>query len=266
MVDDFSMSYIDSAEMTTILLIHGFPLSSALWWPQIEELEDMVRIIAPDLRGLGDSDATPPPYTIEMYAEDCVSLLDTLGIDEPVIVGGLSMGGYVALALYREYPERVGGLILTATRAAADSADGRVNRDRAIAQVEAEGIEPLVTGLLPRLLAPDTVAEEPALVAYVEEMMRGSKPDGVIGALMAMRDRADSTELLSRIDVPVLILHGQQDQIVPLAEAEAMAAAIPDARLFPLEAAGHLPNLERADVWNMAVAQFVATLQASGTR
>ena len=219
-IDDFTMAYQDTCDQMTLLLIHGFPLDSAMWELQLQDLADVARLIAPDLRGHGRSDAVPGPYSMKLFSDDIAGLLDYLNIDDPVVIGGLSMGGYIALDFYRRYPERVAGLILAATRAGADSDDGKANREAAAATVRAEGIGPIVTGMLPKLMAP---------ASYV----------------------------LGEIAVPALIVHGAEDQIIPLAEAEAMAVAIPASQLVVIPNAGHLPNLEQPDIFNDAVLDFL---------
>jgi pimeloyl-ACP methyl ester carboxylesterase len=254
------MAYMDSARPITMLLIHGFPLSSAMWLPQLEELTEMVRIIAPDLRGHGASDATPPPYDMETYADDCINLLDSLGITDPIVIGGLSMGGYIAFEIYRRYPERVLGLVLAATRAGDDSAEGRQGREQAAAGVRANGVQPLVDGMIPKLMAPATLANDAELVAFIREVMSSNSAEGVEGALYAMRDRSDSTALLPLIDVPTLVIHGAEDQLMPPDGAKAMAEAIPGARFVLLPDAGHLPNLEQSEAFNNALADFLLSL------
>ncbi len=255
--EDFGLAYLDSCDRMTLLLIHGFPFHSGMWEVQIEDVGDVARIIAPDLRGFGRSDATPAPYSVGMFADDCASLLDHLGIEGPVIVGGLSMGGYVALEFYRRYPERVAGLVLAATRAGADSAEGKAGRDKMAELVRTQGTTAVAEAMLPKLLAPQTYEEQPDVVEFVQELMKGASVEGVVGALMAMRNRPDSTSMLGDIDVPVLIIHGADDQLIPVSEAEAMYEAIPDAELVIVSDAGHLPNLENVDEFNDALIDFV---------
>jgi pimeloyl-ACP methyl ester carboxylesterase len=253
----FRMSYEDSCDRVPVLLIHGYPLTNMLWDIQLNDLTDIARMIAPDLRGHGMTDPTEPPYSMGLFAEDCAGLLDHLGITGPVVVGGLSMGGYVAFEFYRRYPERVAGLILSATRAGADSAEVKEARDKAAGVAIAEGTAAIAEGMLPKLLAPDNYEAQPDLVEFVREMMQETSEDGVVGALTAMRDRPDSTPDLPALDVPVLILHGAEDQLIPLAEAEAMAAALPRAKLVVVPGAGHLPNLEQPEIFNDAVREFL---------
>ena len=224
--DGFQMSYEDSADRVPVLWIHGYPLNNMLWDYQVDGLADVARQVSPDLRGHGASEATEPPCSVAQYANDCVRLLDHLGLSGPVVVGGLSMGGYVALELWRSHPDRVAGLILAATRPGADSAEGRTRRDKAAGLAIAKGVAAIAEGMLPKLLAPETYEAEPDLVEFVHDMMLDTSEDGVVGALAAMRDRPDSTALLPTITVPTLVIHGEADQLIPVAEAKAMQAAV----------------------------------------
>lgn len=255
--ENFLMSYEDSSDRIPVLWIHGFPLNNLLWDLQVEGLADMARLITPDLRGHGTTQPTDPPYSMEIFSGDCVRLLDHLGLEGPVVVAGLSMGGYVALDFYRRYPERVAGLILAATKAGADSEEGRAGRDKAASQTIAEGVGVIADGMLPKLLAPANFKAQPDLVEFLRDMMLATSEEGVIGALAAMRDRPDSMSGLGKIDVPTLIIHGQEDQLIPSTEAQAMQQAIPGAQLVLVPAAGHLPNLEQPEVFNDAVREFL---------
>ena len=262
--DDFSMAFIDSCDRLSMLLIHGFPLNSAMWSMQIDDLNHYARIIAPDLRGHGNSDPVPGPYSMTQLADDCADIMGHLAVATPFVVGGLSMGGYVAFEFYRRYPEYVAGLILTATRAAADPKEAKANRDAAAANVSEKGIGDLVDGMLPKLLSPQNAGDE-ELVTFVRDILMKTSVEGATGALMAMKDRRDSTRTLSKIDVPTLIIHGADDQIVPLAEAQAMHEAIKGSKFVVLEGAGHLPNLEQPDAFNDAVIDFLEEIEAGWT-
>ncbi len=259
--DDFSMAFIDSCDRLSMLLIHGFPLNSAMWSMQIDELSSFARIIAPDLRGHGNSDPVAGPYSMTQLADDCADIMGHLAVATPFVVGGLSMGGYVAFEFYRRYPEHVAGLILTATRAAPDSEAGKANRDTAAANVAQNGITELVEGMLPKLLSPKNLEADPELVSFVRDILMKTSVEGAVGALMAMKDRPDSTPTLAEIDVPTLIIHGADDQIVPLAEARAMHEAIKGSKLVVIEDAGHLPNLEQPDAFNDAVIDFLEEIE-----
>ncbi len=258
--EDFVMAFQDSCDKPALLLIHGFPLSSQMWEPQLEDLADFVRVVAPDLRGYGGSDSVPGPYSITLLADDCADLLGHLNVATPFVVCGLSMGGYIALEFYRRYPEQVAGLILASTRAGADSVEGQAGRDKAAELAKTEGATAVSAGMLPKMLAEHNFETDDELVDYVKEIMSTASLNGVVGALAAMRDRIDSTPMLGDIDVPVLIIHGADDQLIPVSEAEAMHNAIPDSELVIIPDAGHLPNLEQPDLFNDAVIDFLEEL------
>lgn len=257
--DPIALSYFDTYSDTVLLFVHGFPFDGRMWSPQLDELASAARIVAPDLRGFGESAVPPAPYSIAEMAAECIELMDALGV-EKYVVGGLSMGGYVALEIYRQAPERARGLILASTKAGADNAEGKAGRDAAAQKVRDEGTAPIVSGMLSKLLAEATYEEEPELVDFVKEIMDAAPAEGVIGALAAMRDRLDSTPMLSEISVPTLVLHGDEDRVIPSSEAEATAAAVPGAKLAIIEGAGHLPNLERFETFNELVVAFLEEL------
>ena len=252
-----SLRFHEQGSGLPILLIHGFPFSSRLWVGQLKALGKQSRVLAPDLPGFGDSPLLDPSYTVERYAEDCVAILDALDILEPVSIGGLSMGGYIALAFARAFPERVRALLLLSTRAGANSAEAKANRNKTIAQVREQGPSAVTESMYPKLLAPSTYSEQPAVAAELQAIMKDASSRGTVAALGAMRDRPDSTPLLSNLDVPVLILHGQEDQVIPSGEAEAMANAIPNSELHLIAKVGHLPNLERPEEFNRLVGDFL---------
>lgn len=253
----FHMSYQDQGNGTPLLLLHGYPLNSRMWQPQIDNLADNVRLIVPDLRGHGDSEATDGAYSMELHASDCNELLEALSIHEKVIVCGLSMGGYIALAFYRLYPEKVAGLILASTRAAADSPEARANRDQAILLARTNGVRAIAEGMAPRLLSAQTMTSQPQLGKFLVELMAHNSVEAVVGDLQGMRDRIDSMPWLAAVQVPVQIIHGVEDQVVPLDEAMQMQALIPRVKLCTIPAAAHLPNLEQPALFNNCVRTFL---------
>lgn len=259
---DFTIEFEDKGSGPPLLFIHGYPLNRTLWEPQIEQLADVARVIAPDLRGHGGSDPLPGPYSMELLADDCCALLDALGIAQPLVVCGLSMGGYVSFAFYRKYSARVAGLILAATWAGVDSPQGRANRAKAIALARAvdRGAAAIAESMLPKMLAPCSYEADPALVTRVRRMMESMPVVGIIGDQLAMLERPDSTPMLAQIDCPALVLHGADDQIIPVTEATAMHDAIKNSRLLVLPGAGHLVNLEQPRLFNAAVREFILSL------
>ena len=261
---DIFIDYEDSGpqhtSLPTILFIHGYPLSRKIWQPQMSELTDSARVLSLDLRGFGESDATPSSYSMEMLADDCIAFLDRLGIVNPVIFCGLSMGGYITFALYRKYPQRVQGLILVSTRTGADSPEAKGNRDKAISLAEKEGTPAIVRLMLPKMLAQSTYTNRPELVESVRSILQSASVPGITGALGGMRDRPDSTPFLTQITVPVLLIFGEQDQFVTRFEVESMRDAIRYAKLHTISNAGHLPNLEQPAIFNQLVRNFLAAL------
>jgi YbgC/YbaW family acyl-CoA thioester hydrolase len=227
-----------------VLFIHGYPLDRSIWTHQVAALEGWRRI-APDLRGMGQSDAPDLGYSMETYAADLAALLDLMGVDEVVLVG-LSMGGYVAFEFLRRWRDRVRGLVLVDTRAEADTPEGKRNRDAAAATARERGAEAVAESMLPKVLGASTLAQAPATVERVRAMMAATPVAGIVGALGAMRDRPDSTPMLPGLTgIPVLVIVGDEDEVTPPAQARAMADAIPGASLVVIRSAGHLPTIER---------------------
>jgi 3-oxoadipate enol-lactonase len=243
-----------------LLFIHGYPLSRKIWQPQVDGLSDIATIITIDLRGHGDSFAFDPPYSMDMLAEDCKHLLDGIGIIGPIVVCGLSMGGYVAFALYRKYPELFKGLILSSTRAGADSPEGKASRDASIKNVRQHGVPFITDSMLSKLVSPVTLSTNTGLVNELRTIMLETSENGVVGALQGMRDRPDSTELLPEISVPALIIHGANDQLISLPEAEAMHSQISGSHMVVIQQAAHLSNMEQPEIYNRAVRDFLKSL------
>jgi pimeloyl-ACP methyl ester carboxylesterase len=250
------MAYDDRGRGLPLLFIHGYPLNRTLWEPQIDDLSYTTRVLTVDLRGHGESDPMPGPYPMDLLADDCISLLDALGITTPIVICGLSMGGYVTFAFYRRYAAHVAGLILTATRAGADSSESKANRDKSAVLAQEKGADVIAEAMLPRLLSPKTLAARPDLVDHVRKIMRGISVDGIVGDLTGMRDRLDSTPLLNEINIPTLVIYGADDQIIPLSEVEFMHQAIINSELKIIPDAGHLPNLEQPELFNQVVKEF----------
>ncbi len=261
-INGIEMFYRDRGTGLPVLLVHGFPLDGTLWQPQLDELADEYRVIVPDLRGFGES--TPgAEVTIEQYADDLCALLDELEIDQ-VVLAGLSMGGYIAFAFHRKYPDRVLGLVLVDTRPQADTDQVRANRVATAAKVKERGATPLADEMLNRLLSPATVNNKPDLVRTVHAMMARQPGPGIVAALRAMAGRPDSRSMLGDIAVPTLIVVGADDTITPVADAEAMVDSIPGAELVIIPQAGHLPNLEQPEAFNQALRAFIATRVQGG--
>jgi 3-oxoadipate enol-lactonase len=258
-VRGIELAYTDAGRGPAVLFLHGFPFDRSMWRGQVERLSADFRVIAPDLRGHGGTTATREPSTMEEMAEDVVALLDELNVPRAVVCG-LSMGGYVALALYRAHPSRVRALVLADTRAKADAEEARRAREENAQRALAEGTGPIVDSMLPKLLAGRTREGEPGVVARVREMMSAITPEGAAAALRGMALRRDQTDILPSIDVPVLVLVGSEDAVTPPSEAEAMHALIKGSRLRVVEGAGHVSNVERPEEFDLALAEFLESL------
>ena len=227
-----------------VLFIHGYPLDRSIWTHQLAALDGWSSV-APDLRGMGQSDAPDLGYSMETYAADLAALLDLLGLGEVVLVGH-SMGGYVAFEFLRRWRDRVRGLVLVDTRAEADTPEGKKSRDAAGATAREQGAEAIAQAMIPKMLGPSTLAAAPATVERVRTMMAATPVAGIVGALGAMRDRPDSTLMLPGLaGIPALVIVGDEDELTPAAQARAMADAIPGASLVVVRSAGHLPTMER---------------------
>jgi len=260
---EFTMGYDEQGSGHLVLLIHGYPLNRRMWEPQLSGLSGLARLIAPDLRGHGESTAPPgqdEPYSMGLHAADCAALLDALGIDEPVVLCGLSMGGYICFAFYRNYPERVRAAILVATRAVADSAEGKANRDKAVSQAREGGVVAISESMLPKLLSPKTYSANPDLVAQVRRITLDVSLPAIVGDLLGMKERPDSSPTLSEMHLPLLIIHGTNDQLIAPEEARSMQQAAPHARFELIPDAGHLPNLEQPQAFNAAVSEFLHSI------
>ncbi|HEY0487156.1 MAG TPA: alpha/beta hydrolase [Mycobacteriales bacterium] len=244
----------------TLVLLHAFPLSSAMWGAQRDALADVCRVITPDQRGFGGTPLGDDAPSLERAADDVVALLDRLGLDR-VVLGGLSMGGYVTMRVLARYPERVRGLVLADTKATADPAEVRERREQ-VARRAAEpgGMGALATEQLPVMLGRSTLERRPDVVEAVRSQLAAAPAESVAWASRAMAARPDSLDVLAAADVPALVLVGEEDTLTGVPDAEAMAAALPRGRLVHIPAAGHLSALENPGPFGAAVREFVVAL------
>jgi pimeloyl-ACP methyl ester carboxylesterase len=237
-----------------LLLLHAFPLDSSMWERLVARLPD-VPVVSVDGPGFGDSpayelvaaavgrDATP---SLETYADAVVATLLRQKIEHAVVVG-LSMGGYVALALADRYPALVAGIGLLDTKAAPDAEEAKANRLRVAEAAEGEAGSGAVAQMVPTLLGETSRAQNPELVAEIERVLASAPPPGIAWAQRAMAARPDRLAVLERLDVPSLVLRGSEDALMPQDLAEAMAHVLKDCELVQVPAAGHLSALENPD-------------------
>ncbi len=243
-VNGLRLAWDDAGSGLPILLIHGFPLCRTMWRPQVEALVAAgYRVITPDLRGFGESEGAEEA-SMEIFADDLLALLDHLGI-EKAVVGGMSMGGYVLLNLLKQAPERFAAALFIVTRAGGEDAAGRDKRNQLATLAREVGAAPIADAFSSAVFAETVMNERPQLVAEVRGWMEQTSPQGLIGGLMAIRDRDDSSNLLPNLHLPALVIGADADNAIPLAESQKLAAALPQASLVTLVGGGHMVNLEQ---------------------
>ncbi|MEZ0065933.1 pimeloyl-ACP methyl ester carboxylesterase [Streptacidiphilus sp. MAP12-20] len=252
------LSVREAGSGTPLVLLHAFPLSSRMWQAQLDELPGSdggdARVLAVDLRGFGGTELGSDEPSLDLLADDIALLLDRAGIEQAVI-GGLSMGGYVAMAFARRHAARLSGLLLADTKGTADTDAARANRERvATAVLARDSVRLLVDEQLPTpLLGATTATRDPKLADHVAQIILESPPASVAWAQRAMAARVDSLQALREVQVPALVLVGAEDTLTPPSDAEALAAALPQAELTVLPGAGHLSALEVPEAFNTAV-------------
>lgn len=255
-INGINISYTDEGAGESVIFIHAFPLNSRMWDEQIAAVKDRCRAISIDLRGFGDSDAPEGVYEMSHMAADVRQLMRRLSIDRATLVG-LSMGGYVSLAFYRAYPEAVRAMVLADTRATSDNEEGREKREKSAERAEREGAAAIADDMVTVALSDETIEKQPDVVRRMRTITEANSPRGIAAAQRGMAARVDSTDLLSRMNFPVLIIVGSEDKLTPVKDSEALRDAIPGAGLRIIEGAGHLSNMERAEEFNSALTDFL---------
>ncbi|MEH1128410.1 alpha/beta fold hydrolase [Micromonospora sp. CPCC 206061] len=257
---DITIGYDDKGSGPPLVLIHGHPFDRSMWTPQVEAFAARGwRVIAPDLRGYGQSTVVPGTTALGDFAQDIAALLDHLGVDR-FVLSGLSMGGQIAMECYRLFGERIHGLVLADTFAAAETDEGKAWRNALADRLLREGMAPYADEVLSKMVAPHNVAAQPAVAAQVLRMMRGAPPAGAAAALRGRAERPDYLPLLPTVTVPTLVVVGSDDEYTPVGDAEILHKGIPDATLVVIAGAGHLPNLERPAEFNEAMNHFLTHL------
>ncbi|MFG3140017.1 alpha/beta fold hydrolase [Streptomyces sp. NPDC048211] len=247
-----------AGEKPPVVLVHGHPFNRTMWQPQTEALVTAgYRVVVPDLRGYGDSGIVPGRTLLADFAGDIAALLEHLGIARAV-VGGVSMGGQIAMEFHRAHPDRVAALVLSDTSPVAETPDGKAFRNRLADRLLAEGMGGYADEVIDKMLAPYNVTGLPDVAARVLRMMRNTSPEGAAAALRGRAERPDYRDSLAGADVPVLVLVGADDVYTPVPEARLLHGLIPGAELVVIEGAGHLPGVERPEAFNDAVVRFLA--------
>lgn len=256
-INGITLAYDDVGGGPPVVLIHGYPLCRRMWAPQVQALLAAgYRVVTLDLRGFGESEAPRDAYAMSVFADDVAALLDHLGIERATVCG-MSMGGYVLLSLLERHPRRLAAAIFLVTRAAADDEPGRMRRTT-LAHDVASGRPQIVTDAFEQILfAADTPEERPELVAQVKEWLTATTPQGLVGGLLAMRDRKDYVDALPSLKLPALVVGAELDRAVPVEHSRQLAQGLPNGRLRIIEGAGHMANLERPDTFNACLLEFL---------
>lgn len=252
------MFVVDRGSGPVLLLVHGFPLDHSMWRPQIDEFSRDFRVLAPDLPGFGRSPAELGYVTMERFADDLAELLDARGVDEPVHLCGLSMGGYIAWQFWRKHAERLRSLILCDTRAAADTPEAREGRLKMAAHVLEYGAAAVSEMMLPKMFAPATLREQPDVVAAIRQTIVDTDRESIAAAQHGMATRPDMRECLPQVTLPTLVVVGAEDQLTPPAEMRALADALPNAQFLEVAGAGHMAPLERPEIVNASLRKFLS--------
>ena len=260
-INQLTLAYDDHGIGQPVLFLHAFPLNRSMWSGELITLlaEDRYRLVSLDWRGFGESDITGEVSTMDMFADDVASLMDTLGMQDAVICG-LSMGGYAAFAFLRKYSQRVKALILADTKPEADSAEAKANRENVARLVETQGPEAVADLQVPKLLAEYTRQNRAEVEIRIRQMIVAATTQGIAAASRGMALRADSTDLLTGITCPTLVIVGEQDVLTPPDVARKYAAQIPNAQLVVIPQAGHLSNVEQPEAFIQAISSFLASV------
>jgi 3-oxoadipate enol-lactonase len=257
-IKNVTISYQDRGKGMPIVLVHGFPLDSRIWDAQVATLSDRYRVIAPDLRGFGQSKSSEP-FTMDSQADDLHELLRQIGA-LPCILGGLSMGGYVVLAFAKKYSTDLKGLVLIDTRAEADAPAGRENRNRMIQVAREKGSKAIADEMFPKMMSEESVKNRPDTADKLRQIMESQSPKTIENALTAMRDREDHMANLASLNIPALIIVGQHDAVTPPAMSEAMNKGLRQSTLKVIQGAGHMSPMEKPGEVSGVIEDFAAAL------
>lgn len=241
---------------TPVVFVHGFPFDHTMWEPQMKALPNHFRAITYDVRGHGGSDVGDGQYTIEFFVDDLIALLDHLVIEKTILCG-LSMGGYIALRAYERHPMRFKALVLCDTKSEADTNEGKIKRSATLKTVKTDGVGVFADEFVKAIFDPETFQTHPEIVDSIKRTIRSTSPIGISGAALALATRTDTTGVLSKIQVPTLILVGEHDKLTPPSASEAMQRQIAGSELQMIRHAGHMSNLENAPEFNKHLIDFL---------
>jgi 3-oxoadipate enol-lactonase len=257
-INDITINYIEyqSSQELPVVFIHGFPFSNKMWEPQIRELSSEIHAITYDVRGHGSSDVGDGQFTIELFVDDLIALLDHLNIEKAVLCG-LSMGGYIALRTIERHPNRVKGLVLCDTKSEPDTNEEKIKRTSSIKTAKSAGVSTFADNFVKAVFWPKTFEKNPGAIEFIKELIRENSPLGICGTLLALAARTDTTQSLSSINVPACIIVGEYDLLTPPSCAQRMHKAIAGSVIHILPNAGHMSNWENTKDFNKNLVAFL---------
>ena len=260
-INGINIAYDDHGIGQPLLFLHAFPLNRSMWSGEMMALlpEGQFRLVALDWRGFGESDTTTGISTMEQFADDVAALMDELGMQSAILCG-LSMGGYVAFAFLRKYPQRVKGLILADTRPGADTDEAKATREQVARLAETQGASAVADLQMPKMLSEETRQHRAEVEMLVRRMIEAAPAEGIAAAARGMALRSNSSDLLASITCPTLVIVGEHDVVTPPAVARDYAARIPHAQCILIPSAGHLSNLEQPEAFHQAINGFLQSV------
>lgn len=259
-VDGRPVRVLEAGTGDPVLFVHAFPLTADMWRRQLAAVPPGWRFVAPDLGGFGPSGVSEPAASVDDHARDLLALCDHLALPRPVVVG-LSMGGYIAMAMARHDGSRLRALVLCDTRAEADTDEGRENRERMRETLRSGGATAVADAMVPRLLGATSQRERPGLSSEVRSWIESNAPAGIDAAIVALMTRPDASAGLRGVTCPALVVAGDEDGLTPVDTHERLRGLIPGARLEVIAAAGHLSNVERPEAFNAVLHRFLEELR-----
>lgn len=258
-INGSNIFYVDEGprESTAVVFLHGFPFDHTMWKEQIALVSRSRRAVAYDIKGHGMSDVEYGQYTIEGHVDDLIGILDHLKLAKVVIVG-LSMGGYVTLRALERHPERFSAAVLCDTQSVADGNEGKLKRAGAIKNIRATGTIAFADQFVKSVFAPETPSRNPEVVERIRKVILHTPEISLIGTLLALAARTDTTESLGALRIPVLILVGEHDITTPPSASQAMHERIKGSELHIVPGAAHMSNLENPVFFNEKLLAFLS--------
>lgn len=258
-INDISVSYLTNevtSPQITVIFIHGFPFNKNMWLPQLNDIPEGIKVLAYDIRGHGGSTSGHGFFNMDVFADDLIAIIEKLELNK-VVVCGCSMGGYIALRAYEKNPELFSGLILNDTHAFADTNSTKLNRFDTIQSVLTYGKRVFAIGFTKKVVSRKTITEKPEVVELIKSTIRRNSERDICATLLALASRTDTSGSLKNINVPVLVIRGEEDELISFDQVNFMVNEIKDVRYVEIAECGHLPNLENPSRFNGEMKNFL---------